>query len=232
MESIVKAMLSKGYGGKISDVSEHSLKYRTSISRFLSRNGQNSWNEKYLAEALKKLAVELIWKRSKESDEAICFIIDDTISEKTKPSSKAVNVIQSFSTHHSHLKKNFVYGHQIVVGLLSCNGLVLPYSIEVYEKENMSKIDIAKKIIQSLPKPVKKGFVLCESWYSCKALLNASKKAGYTHTYTGKLNDMKEVSIVLSYPKNSLQEDGSLRAFISLETSLTALEILNLYTLR
>lgn len=81
MESMVRAMLSKEYSGKISDVSEHSSKHRTSISRFLSRDGKNSWNENYLTEALKKLTVDLIWKRSKESGEPICFIIDDTISE-------------------------------------------------------------------------------------------------------------------------------------------------------
>ncbi|MBE6051725.1 MAG: MFS transporter, partial [Clostridium sp.] len=33
--------------------------------------------------------VELIWNESQNSNQPIYFIIDDTISEKTKPSSKA-----------------------------------------------------------------------------------------------------------------------------------------------
>lgn len=63
-------------------------------------------------------------------------------------------------------------------------------------------------------------------------LVTVKNKEYYTYIYTGRLNDVKEVSVVLSYPKDSFQEYGSLRTFISLETSLTTLEILNLYTLR
>lgn len=40
---------------------------------------------------------------------------------------------------------------------------------------------------------------------------------------------MKKVSILLSYPKGSFHKEGSLKAFISLGTSLSILDILNHY---
>ena len=64
-----------------------------------------------------------------------------------------------------------VYGHQILVSLLSCDGLVLPYSIDIYDKKFMSKIKLTQNLISTLPKPEDKGFVLCDSWYSCKDIL-------------------------------------------------------------
>ncbi|MCT4509521.1 MAG: hypothetical protein N4A48_12360 [Tepidibacter sp.] len=45
----------------------------------------------------------------------------------------------------------------------------------------MSKIAIASSIIKSLPNPVNKGYVLCDSWYSCKEIFDTSTKSGYTY---------------------------------------------------
>lgn len=275
LESIMNAMVSKGYNGKVSDIAElASQRHRTSIARFLS---SNSWDEKLLIKALKSLVVELIWSKSKETNKPIYFIADDTISEKTKPSSKAINTIEKCSFHNSHLKGKSVYGHQILVSLLSCDGLVLPYSIDIYDKESISKIEITKNLIASLPKPENKGYVLCDSWYSCKAIFDGSVKAGYSYigalktnrviypeehkrlgiklhkfattlnigdfdlvtvkdndyyiySYVGNLKDRKNVTIILSYSKESFHKDGALKTFISLDNSLTPLDILTQYT--
>lgn len=275
LENFTTAMILKGFKGKVADVAElSSVKHRTSITRFLSNS---NWNENLLVTSLKSTVINLIWKKSRESKKPIYLIIDDTISEKTKPSSKALNPIEKCYFHNSHLKRKTVYGHQLVVALLSCDGLILPYLIKIYDKNNMSKIDIATKIIKSLPTPISKGFILCDSWYSCKAIFNASALAGYAYigalktnrviypkghrklgiklhkfaaslnkdsfdlvtvkgkhyyiyNYIGCLNDMKNVSITLSYPKESFQKEGSLKAFISLDLSLKPLEILYKYT--
>lgn len=275
LENIMNATLSKGYNGKVSDVaSSTSQRHRTSITRFLS---SNAWNEEHVRRSLKSLVLELIWEKSRVTKKPIYFIIDDTISEKTKPSSKAVNPIEKCGFHNSHLKGKNVYGHQIVVSLLSCDGLVLPYSIDIYDKNTMSKIKLAECLIKSLPKPIDKGYVLGDSWYSCKAIFKASALAGYAYigalktnrvifpsncnslgvklnnfaktidvedfnlvtvknqqyyiyNYVGNLKDMKNISITLSYPKESLKEDGSLKAFISLDTDLKPLDILTQYT--
>jgi len=275
LESIMNAMISKGFNGKVSDVAElASEKHRTSITRFLATS---TWDETLLRKSLKSLVLELIWNKSKETKKPIYFIIDDTISEKTKPSSKAKNIIEKCSFHNSHLKGKTVYGHQILVSLLSCDGLVLPYSIDIYDKDSMSKIELTKNLITSLPKPQNKGYVLCDSWYSCKDIFNSSVKAGYSYigalktnrvvypkghkrlgiklhkfaetlniedfdlvtvkdqeyyiyNYVGDLKDRKNISIVLSYPKESFKKSGALKTFICLDTSLAPLEILTQYT--
>lgn len=275
LQSIVNAMVSFGYKGKVSDVSKlSSVKHRTSITRFLS---SNAWNDSLLKDSLVSLVLESIWTRSRESGKPIYFIIDDTISEKTKPSSKAVNVIEKCSFHNSHLKGKVVYGHQILVTLLACDGLVLPYSFDLYDKEHMSKIELSQKLIESLPKPSNQGYVLCDSWYSCKSIIDASIDAGfqyigalktnrvvypehctnlgiklsklgaslniedfdlvtvkdqeyYIYNYQGKLKDIKNVSIVLSYPKDAFQNEGALKTFISLDLELSPLELLTQYT--
>jgi hypothetical protein len=179
MKNLVIAMYSDGFKGKINDVAKFiSPRHRTSITRFLS---SDSWDETHLFDSLKSTVIDLIWTRSKQSGKPIYVILDDTISEKTKPSSKALNTIEKCSYHHSHLSRKVVYGHQIVACLLSCDGLVLPYSIEVYDKTIMSKIDIASHMIKSLPKPASKGYVLCDSWYSCKSIFKTSIDAGYSY---------------------------------------------------
>jgi hypothetical protein len=275
LENIMNAMISKGFNGKVSDIAELTpSRHRTSITRFLSNS---SWNQKLLKRSLKAYTVELIWAKSRETRQPIYFIIDDTISEKTKPSSKAKNPIEKCSFHNSHLKGKSVYGHQILVSLLSCDGLVLPYSIDIYDKESMSKIKLTQNLISTLPKPENKGYVLCDSWYSCKDIFNASEKAGYSYigalktnrvifpkgherlgiklhqfaaslnikdfdlvtvkekqyyiyNYVGKLKDRNNASIVLSYPKDAFQKDKALKTFISLDKSLTPLDILTQYT--
>lgn len=275
LESIINAMVSKGYNGKVSDVGElASQRHRTSITRFLSNS---TWDETLLVKSLKGLVLELIWSKSRETNKPIYFIIDDTISERTKPSSKAKNNIEKCSFHSSHLKGKTVYGHQILVSLLSCDGLVLPYSIDIYDKNSMSKIELTQKLVESLSKPENKGYVLCDSWYSCKAIFNSSEKAGYSYigalktnrviypkgherlgiklhklattlnieafdlvtvkdqeyyiyNYVGDLKDRKNVSIVLSYPKESFQKEGALKTFISLDKTLKPLDILTQYT--
>lgn len=188
----MNSMISKGYNGKISDVAELAWqRHRTSITRFLSNS---NWNETLLNNSLRIQVLDLIWSKSRETNKPIYFIIDDTISEKTKPSSKAKNVIEKCSFHNSHLNGKTVYGHQILVSLLSCDGLVLPYSIDIYDKDNMSKIEMTQNLISSLPKPENKGYVLCDSWYSCKAIFNSSVKAGYS--YIGALKTNRVI-----YPK-------------------------------
>ncbi|MGL4875043.1 MAG: transposase [Clostridium sp.] len=225
LENILNAMISKGFNGKVSDVAELApARHRTSITRFLS---SSSWDEMLLNKALKAYVVDLIWTRARETKQPIYFIVDDTISEKTKPSSKANNPTEKCSFHNSHLKGKNVYGHQILVSLLSCDGLVLPYSIDIYDKECMSKIQLTENLISTLPKPEKEGYVLCDSWYTCKSIFNAAKNAGYS--YIGDLKDRKNVSIILSYPKDAFQKDKSLKTFISLDTSLAPLDILFQY---
>jgi hypothetical protein len=277
MALIMSTMVMKGFNGKITDSYElQPARHRTSIGKFLSNS---PWNEDYIERALQKYVIKIIWDISIKTGEPIYIIVDDTISEKTVPSSKALNPIQKCAFHNSHLKNKTVYGHQLVTVMLSCNGVVMPYSIKIYDKRLMSKIDMAAQLIKSLPAPANTSYVMCDSWYSCKKIFSAAKKAGfeyigglrtnrviypkgherlgikvnafgktltkydvnlvkvgnrefYVYSYIGKLNDLAEAHIILSWPKEALFKDGCLRAFISPNAEITLIELLNHYSHR
>ncbi|WAG48720.1 IS701 family transposase [Clostridium tagluense] len=270
----INSMVTKGYCGKITDVSDFMpVRHRTNIGKFLS---ESPWDEDFVEKALKKRVIMRIWDTSKTTGSPIYIVIDDTISEKTVPSSKAKKPTEKCGFHHSHLKGKTVYGHQLVTVMLLCDTLVLPYTMAIYDKENMSKIQMAIEFIKSLPQPVNEGYVLCDSWYSNKKLFAVSKDSGYAYigglrtnrviypkgrgklgiklnhmceiltkddvdlvkvgnneyyvyTYRGKLNDAKDSLIALCWPKEALFKSGCLRAFISLDTTITTEELLNHY---
>ncbi len=52
-----------------------------------------------------------------------------------------------------------------------------------------------QNLIKSLPPLENEGYVLCDSWYSCKDIFKESKKAGYS--YIGALKTNRVI-----YPKN------------------------------
>ena len=277
LKIILTGMITNGYNGKISQIAEHSLSHRTSIGRFISNS---SWDENLITTSMQKNLINTMTVRSEKSKEPVYFIIDDTISKKTKPSSQAEKPIEDCEYAYSHLESKTVYGHQIIVTLLSCNGLTLPYSVDVYDKQTMSKIELAKSLINGLSKKLNRLIVLADSWYSSKAIFDATlsnenhnyigaiktnrvlypkshnslgiripmfakslplktfelvtvrKKKYYVYKYVGDLNDRKNVAIVLSYPKDSLYENSTLKAFISLDSSLSIPDILSHYNLR
>jgi len=191
--AIITAMVLSGYNGKMSTVAASvPHRSRTSISRFLN---DSPWNEEFVLRDIRKESISRIWEISKKTKQPIYVIIDDTICKKTKPSSKAKNTIEGCSWHFSHLEHCQVYGQQFVGVMLRCGNIVLPYAIELYRKEFDSKIEIAKQIIATLPRPPYKGYVLGDSWYSCKDVFDISIKKGYDYIGAVKLNR-------LVYPRN------------------------------
>ena len=177
MQAFIVAMMMKGFCGKITNVSDLALHAdRTCVGRFLD---SDSWNDEYLTRALNAHVIGRIWNHARQTGLPIYVIIDDTIAEKTVPSSKAKRPIYGAGFHRSHLKNEIVYGHQFVSAVLRCGEMILPLSIVLYEKDAMSKIDIAASIIKTLPKPVKGGYVMTDSWYSSVALFDASQASGY-----------------------------------------------------
>ena len=189
MQAFIVAMMLKGFDGKMTQVSGLALHAdRSSVCRFLD---SKSWNDEYLLRVMNEQVISEIWKHSKRTGLPIYAIIDDTICEKTKPSSKAKQPIYGCGFHRSHLKNEIVYGHQFVAAVLRCGDMVLPLSIHLYEKEKASKIDIAVRIIEALPKPVNQGYVMADSWYSCIDLFKASQASGYH--YIGALKSNRKI---------------------------------------
>jgi hypothetical protein len=71
-----------------------------------------------------------------------------------------------------------IWGHQVAVMLLQCGSLLLPYAWGRYEKEGKSKIEMVYDWIQTLPIFHHSAYVLADSWYTSKQLVNVSAAKG------------------------------------------------------
>lgn len=89
-------MLSVGFTGKLTEIHSfsHQEKHRTTLSHFL-KNG--SWNENYLLRQTKEPIL-----RKVNQDDPVFLLLDDTICEKTKPSSQVGIPTESCGYHFSH----------------------------------------------------------------------------------------------------------------------------------
>ena len=166
--SIIISIFCTGYKGKTIDFEKHSERHRTSISRF----------DNVLETAIKQTVLKIIYDESRNSGQPILFIVDDTISSKTKPSSKAMHPIESADFHFSHLKRKQDYGHQAIGIMLSCNGITLNYGIIMYDKSK-SKIELVKEIAEELPEAPNISYLLCDSWYVCGKLMDVFMAKGF-----------------------------------------------------
>jgi len=171
----VKAALTHGYRGKIVDIARHSNKSRTTISHFFNHS---KWDKKQLQTILQEQVKKIIYTESQKTNKPIYCVVDDTIASHTKPSSQAEHPIEQAYWHQSHLTGHKDYGHQVVSVMLSCNGIVLNYAMELYDKSK-SKIELVKKIAEALPVAPVKSYFLCDSWYTSKELMDSFIVKGF-----------------------------------------------------
>lgn len=178
IEEFIKGSTQKGYKGTVTDIVLLSVAncHRTTYSKFLS---EGKWNTEYAEKSMKKFVIRNIYDYSSKFSLSIFVIFDDTIAEKTKPSSQAKSPIQETGFHQSHLKNKQVWGHQLLTTMLSCGRKVLPYSILRYKKGEKSKIQMVCDIVDSLPTPKGKAYGLCDSWFTNQKVINAHFKKGF-----------------------------------------------------
>ena len=173
----IQAFFSKSFNGKTVDMARSSNIHRTTAAHFLNKG---KWDDALLQDAIKATVIENIYEHSKRTGKPIYCIIDDTISSKTKPSSQAVHPMEAAFFHQSHLKRRQDYGHQAVVVMLACDNIILNYATCMYDK-SQSKIEMITKIADELPIPPCGGYLLCDSWYTAKNLIEAFAVHGF-HT--------------------------------------------------
>jgi hypothetical protein len=276
MEEIILMSSVKGNSGKTSDYAESGKGHRTTYGYFLSKS---KWDEEEVSKRNKNKIIEEIFKKAEESGEIIYIKVDDTISKKKPPSSKAEKPTEKTGWHYSHLDKKTVFGHQLHTVMISCGNLSLCYSMKRYDKEKCSKIDMTINIINELPdvrNTKYKCYALLDSWYTSARIINSFKEKGYeisgavkinrviypngkpvsisnfaanipicdfrlvtvnnkeyyTYKYTGKLNNICQAVVIISYPKDKIGFEKALKAFISTDMSSTVDEILNHYSKR
>ena len=173
--TILISVFSLGYQGKTVDFERYSPCYRTMVAHFLNKG---KWDDTKLVDILKSTVIQFFYREAQQSGKPLFCIVDDTISSKTKPSSRALHPIEDAYFHQSHLKGKQDYGHQTVAVMISCNGIVFNYAILMYDKSK-SKIKIVQEIADELPVPPVISYFLCDSWYTCGGILDAFLKKGF-----------------------------------------------------
>jgi len=208
MQEIILSSGLKGNSGKTSDFAEHGSAYRTTYGHFLSKG---KWDEQKVMSIQKRETLSSVIEKSKRTGKPVYVKIDDTVCEKKPPSSKAKKPTEGTAWHYSHLENAFVFGHQVLTTMVECGEIDLCYSMERYDKEKKSKIEMTLDIIAELPRAERKSYALLDSWYTSTDVINGFAKKNYNVIGAIKTNriiypDNKKVSIA-DYAKTLTQDD-------------------------
>lgn len=169
----VDGMSSIGFTGKLTEIhaASHHPKHRTTLGHFLKNS---PWEESFLQRQMKQKVHQKLRK-----DEPAFAIIDDTISEKMKPSSRATSPTEACGFHFSHTVGKSVFGHQVVQLMVSDEQTAYPYDFSLYHKEEaVSKIELAIDLLRQIPDLQRPTYVLCDSWYTSKTIIEAALSQG------------------------------------------------------
>lgn len=97
----------------------------------------------------------------------VFLIMDDTLVERNGEK------IEETQKHFDHATNSFVNGHQFFTAILHTLFLELPLFPELYSMNTISKIEMAKNLIDKLDYcSIKINTVLFDSWYSDEELIN------------------------------------------------------------
>ncbi|CAM4033874.1 hypothetical protein GS8_3094 [Geobacillus stearothermophilus] len=126
--------------------------------------------------------------------------MDDTICQKTKPSSRATHVIQGCDCHDSHKDHQMVWGHSLVWLMVHTFTQAFPFAFHLYDKKvETSKMDLAIEMLSLFKgKRARPMYVLMDSWYPSKELIEACLKQGFhviAMLKTNRILDPKGIAI-------------------------------------
>lgn len=157
----------------------HSIMRRPSLSSFTRFLGEYRWTVEEVTEtALHQFFQALritVW-------DVLFLIVDDTLAKKTGKK------IPGCGWHKDHSQNMAnVFGHQWVLSALLCKDFLLPLWAKLYHPKGtrgcgpfQTKITLAQKIIRTLALPIPcKLYVLADSWYWAKTLVQVCRKCGY-----------------------------------------------------
>ncbi|KZM57256.1 transposase [Geobacillus stearothermophilus] len=177
---IVDAMITKGFSGTLTDLHHGSFhpNHRTTLSHFFTKS---PWEEETLLRKLQQWGLHRVERSSKRENQPIFVSIDDTICQKTKPSSRATHAIQGCNWHYSHKDHQSVWGHSLVWRMVHTFTQAFPFAFRLYDKAaGRSKIDLATEMLSSLKgKRAHPVYVLMDSWYPSQELIEACLKQGF-----------------------------------------------------
>lgn len=166
----------KGFSGTLTDLhmGSYETRHRTTLSHFLHKG---VWDEAWLEKWLMQNSFKRVRKHAKRTGLPIYVILDDSLIEKKKPSSHATHGIAGTGFHFSHMKGQTIWGHNLVMLLLRCGDLCLPFAFRLYTKET-SRIALAQELLRQLPDSDLPAYLLMDSWYTCETLLDVAAQRG------------------------------------------------------
>lgn len=201
----VDGLSSQGFTGKLTEIhaASHHPKHRTTLGHFLQHS---PWEESYLLRQMKQHVHDQLSKH-----EPAFLIIDDTISKKTKPSSQAASPTEACSFHFSHTEGKSVFGHQVVQLMIADEQRAYPYDFRLYQKEEaVSKIELTMNVLRQVPDLLRPTYVLCDSWYTSKTIIETSLEQG--HHLIGALKTNR-----ILYPQGIRMQAKQFATFIKME---------------
>jgi len=157
----------------------HSILPHPSLSNFTRFLGENRWT----VEEVTGTALHRFFQTLRITIRDVLFlIVDDTLAKKTGKK------IPGCGWHKDHAQNMAnVFGHQWVLSALLCKDFLLPLWAKLYHPKGtrgcgpfQTKITLAQKIIRALALPVPcKVYLLADSWYWAKTLVQVCRKCGY-----------------------------------------------------
>ena len=174
IQEIILSSSTRGNSGKLTDFADVFPVHRTTYGHFLSKG---KWDEEKVAKVQESESFQTISKLAESRKTPVFVSIDDTVISKTKPSSQAKRPTEGTGWHYSHLEGKVVYGYQVHAAIVSTGDTSLCYSLKRYDKENATKLDMTRDIIESIPDQAG-AYFLMDSWYTNPAVLHTCEKKG------------------------------------------------------
>jgi len=153
--------------------------FHRSLSTFTRFLGQNVWT----VQEVTQIALQQFFQTLRIKSQSVLFlIIDDTLVPKTGKK------IPGCAWHKDHAQNMAnVFGHQWVLSALLYQDFLLPLWAKLYHPKGTrgcgpfrTKITLAKKIVKGLSLPVScRLYLLADSWYWAKALVQVCQRCGY-----------------------------------------------------
>ncbi|WJQ01800.1 IS701 family transposase [Geobacillus stearothermophilus] len=177
---LVDALTTKGFSGTLTDVHHWSFhpNHRTTLRHFFTKS---PWDEERLLGKLQEWILSQVERLAKRKHQPLFVSIDDTICQKTKPSSRAAHAIQGCDWHYSHKDHQSVWGHSLVWLMVHTFTQAFPFAFRLYDKKaGRSKIDLAMEMLSSIKvKLTQPVYVLMDSWYPSKTLIETCLSKGF-----------------------------------------------------
>lgn len=174
----------------------HRQRHLSCVTRFLA---EAPWNHLRLNRSRLRFLRQLIQREhaKQATGRKVTFLIVDDTNSIRKPSTKRM---ERLDFHYAHSEGKSVWSHVVVTLHVVTGALSIPWDFRPYFRESMcrqmgiafkSKVDLARELIEAYPAaPDEIVYVLMDSWYSNKALIDACNAKGFQVIAAFKVNRM------------------------------------------